>query len=51
MKKFIAFTCIIFIFTMLCIFVAEKTDVMGLSRIHLNTTFITEDSGRLIKNQ
>lgn len=47
MKKFIAFTCIIFSFTILCIFVAEKTDVMGLSRIRLNTTFIAEDSGRL----
>ena len=48
MKKFVAFAFIIFSFTMLCIFVAEKTDVMGLSEIHLNTAFLPKEDGRLL---
>lgn len=47
MKKFIAFACIILGFTILSIFVAEKTDVMGLSKIRLSTSFVTEPAGRL----
>ena len=47
MKKFTAFALIIFSFTLLCIFVAEKTDVMGLSGMRLSTAFSADGTGRL----
>lgn len=47
MKKFLLFTLIIFSFTMLSIFVAEKTDVLGLGRHALNAYF-EEADGKLV---
>ncbi len=47
MKKFIAFAFIIFSFTLLCIFVAEKTDVMHLAAIRLSPTFIPREEGKI----
>lgn len=48
MKKFIAFACIIFSFTMLCIFVAEKTDVMDLASVHMKPAYLTQEDGGII---
>ena len=47
MKKFIAFVFIIFSFTLLCIFAAEKTDVLGLSTARLNMIVEGKDSEQL----
>ncbi|MBR2215295.1 MAG: GDSL family lipase [Selenomonadaceae bacterium] len=47
MKKFIAFTCIIFAFTLLSIFVAEKTDVLNLAERDLKASFTQDEDGRL----
>ena len=47
MKKFFLFTGIIFAFTMLCIFMLEKTDPMGLSQRKLEPSF-EETDGTMI---
>ncbi len=39
MKKFFCFTFIILFFTLLCIFLTEKTDVLGLRNIPFHPTF------------
>jgi lysophospholipase L1-like esterase len=43
MKKFIAFAAIILSFTLLCIFMTEKTDVLGLDNIPFQYTFKEAD--------
>lgn len=47
MKKFLLFTATILFFTLLSIFVMEKTDVLGLAERELSPTF-QETNGRLL---
>ena len=49
MKKFIVFTLIIFSFTVLCIYLTEKTDVLNLRGIPLEATF-SENDGHIFFN-
>ena len=46
--KFFIFLFVIFGFTMLSIFMAEKTDVMGLARIELSTSFREMDGHMML---
>ena len=45
MKKFIFFVLIIALFTIICIFMTEKTDVLGLHAMPFNYSF-SEQSGK-----
>lgn len=47
MKKFLVFLFIIFSFTLLSLFVAEKTDLFGLQNMHLETSF-DEHNGHMV---
>lgn len=47
MKKFLVFLFIIFSFTLLSLFVAEKTDLFGLQNMHLET-FFDEHNGHMV---
>lgn len=46
--KFIIFNAIIGIFTIVCIFFTEKTDVLGLQDLPVETVFTDEGNGKII---